>query len=85
MKKVTYRAGLRYENTGLLINNKAINDMGMTAGFGLPIIGVFSNINIGLEYGKRGTTLSNLVQENYTNISIGLSLNDKWFQKRRYY
>jgi long-subunit fatty acid transport protein len=85
LKKVTYRAGLRYENTGLIINNKSINDMGMTAGFGLPIIGVFSNINIGLEYGKRGTTASNLVQENYTNISIGLSLNDKWFQKRRYY
>ncbi|MEY3501330.1 MAG: hypothetical protein RL308_3003 [Bacteroidota bacterium] len=85
LKKVTYRAGLRYENTGLIVNNKSINDMGMTAGFGLPIIGVFSNINIGLEYGKRGTTTSNLVQENYTNISIGLSLNDKWFQKRRYY
>jgi long-subunit fatty acid transport protein len=84
-EKITYRAGLRYENTGLIINNKSINDMGVTAGFGLPIIGVFSNINIGVEYGKRGTTSANLVQENYTNITIGLSLNDKWFQKKRFY
>ena len=84
-QKITYRAGLRYENTGLIINNKSINDLGVTAGFGLPIIGVFSNINIGVEYGKRGTTSANLVQENYTNITIGLSLNDKWFQKKRFY
>ena len=84
-EKITYRAGLRYENTGLIINNKSINDLGVTAGFGLPIIGVFSNINIGVEYGKRGTTSANLVQENYTNITIGLSLNDKWFQKKRFY
>jgi long-subunit fatty acid transport protein len=84
-EKITYRAGLRYENTGLIINNKSINDLGVTAGFGLPIIGAFSNINIGVEYGKRGTTSANLVQENYTNITIGLSLNDKWFQKKRFY
>lgn len=84
-QKITYRAGLRYENTGLIINNESINDYGVTAGLGLPIIGVFSNINIGVEYGKRGTTSANLVQENYTNITIGLSLNDKWFQKKRFY
>ncbi|MSP85616.1 MAG: hypothetical protein EXR18_07330 [Flavobacteriaceae bacterium] len=84
-EKITYRAGLRYENTGLIINDKSINDLGVTAGFGLPIIGAFSNVNIGLEYGKRGTTSANLVQENYTNITIGLSLNDKWFQKKRFY
>ena len=84
-QKIVYRAGLRYENTGLVINNKSINDLGVTAGLGLPIIGIFSNINIGVEYGKRGTTSANLVQENYTNITIGLSLNDKWFQKKRFY
>jgi hypothetical protein len=84
-QKIVYRAGLRFENTGLIINNTAIKDYAVTAGLGLPIIGVFSNINIGLEYGQRGTTSANLVQENYTNVSIGLSLNDKWFQKRRFY
>ena len=84
-QKIIYRAGLRYENTGLIINNTSIKDYGINAGIGLPLIGVFSNINIGIEFGQRGTTSANLVQENYTNITIGLSLNDKWFQKRRYY
>ena len=84
-EKIIYRAGLRYENTGLIINNTSIKDYGVTAGVGLPLIGVFSNVNIGVEYGQRGTISANLVQENYTNITIGFSLNDKWFQKRRFY
>lgn len=83
-KKVTYRGGFRYENTGLIINNEPINDYAMTAGIGLPIGGSFSNINLGIELGKRGTTKANLVQENYANIIISLSLNDKWFVKRKY-
>jgi len=83
--KIVYRAGLRYENSGMVINNNAIKDIAFTAGFGLPLIGVFSNINIGVEYGQRGTTSTKLIQENYTNFTIGLSLNDKWFQKRRFY
>ena len=84
-EKINYRGGLRYENTGLIINNTPIKDYAVTVGFGLPLIGVFSNVNIGVEYGQRGTTSANLVQENYTNITIGFSLNDKWFQKRRFY
>lgn len=84
-QKIIYRAGLRYENTGLIVNNTSVKDYAVTGGIGLPLIGVFSNINIGLEYGQRGTTSAGLVQENYTNITIGLSLNDKWFQKRRFY
>ncbi len=84
-KRITYRGGLRYENTGLSINNQSIKDAAMSLGFGFPIgSNTFSNINIGLEYGKRGTTIAGLVEENYTNISIGLSFNDRWFIKRKY-
>jgi hypothetical protein len=82
--KVTYRGGLRYENTGLILNNRSINDMGMTLGLGLPLSGTFSNINVGFEYGKRGTPTDGLVRENYANFTIGLSFNDKWFVRRLY-
>ncbi len=82
--KIVYRGGLRYENTGLVFDNESINDMGLTLGLGLPIPGAFSNINIGFEFGKKGTTNANLVQENYGNLSIGLSFNDKWFNKKLY-
>lgn len=82
--KIVYRGGIRYENTGLVLNSKSIPDKAVTLGFGLPVLGAFSNINIGLEYGKRGTISTGLVEENYFNVSIGLSLHDKWFVKRLY-
>ena len=84
-KRIVYRGGLRYEKTGLVINAESINDMGLTLGLGLPLNGTFSNVNIGFEMGKRGTTNSGLVQENYANISFGFSLNEKWFERRKFY
>ena len=83
-KRIVYRGGIKYEKTGLMINSESINDTGFTLGLGLPITGSFSNINIGFELGKRGTTNANLVQENYANFSVGFSLNDKWFDKRKF-
>ena len=83
-KRIVYRGGLRYENTGLVIENKSVTDFAANVGLGLPLIGTFTNVNIGLEVGKRGTTYNNLVQENYFNISVGLSLSDKWFVKRKF-
>ncbi|MEZ4792596.1 MAG: hypothetical protein R2783_03760 [Gelidibacter sp.] len=83
-KRVVYRAGVHFENTGLEINNETINEFGMSFGLGLPIGGFFSNGNIGFEFGKRGTTNQNLIQENFINLQFSLSLNDRWFQKRKY-
>jgi len=83
-KKITYRAGMRYEKTGMTVRNEPIKDYAFTGGFGLPLGGTFSNINIGVEYGRRGTAKANLVEENYTNVLISLSLNDKWFIQRKF-
>ncbi|MEM8507968.1 MAG: hypothetical protein AAF717_09070 [Bacteroidota bacterium] len=85
--RITYRAGLRYDQTGLIVDEKAINNFGITFGLGIPITGTgndrFSNLNIGFELGRRGTRAAGLVEESYLNINIGLSLNDRWFLKRR--
>ena len=83
-KRLVYRGGLKYEKTGLVVNAESINDVGLTLGVGFPVTGSFSNINLGLELGKKGTTTANLVQENYANFSISFSLNDKWFEKRKF-
>ncbi|WP_190809910.1 hypothetical protein [Flagellimonas sp. S3867] len=82
-KRITYRAGVRYDVSGLEVNNKEINDFGITFGFGLPLSNNFSNVNVGFELGKRGTTDANLIEENYFKVNIGLSLNDRWFIKRK--
>ena len=82
--KVVYRAGYRFEDTGLVLNGESITERAVTFGIGLPLGGTFSNINISAEIGKRGTTYAGLVHESYTNIGIALSLNDRWFVKRKY-
>lgn len=84
LNRMTYRAGFRHENTGLVIADKAINDTALTFGLGFPVTGSFSSVNLGAEYGKRGTKDLNLVEENYLNITLSLSLNDQWFIRRKY-
>ena len=89
--RVTYRAGLRFEDTGLLVkgnptstNFTAIKDYGINVGVALPLPRQISTLNLGFEYGQRGTTNNNLIKENYFNVRLSLSLNDiQWFKKRR--
>ncbi len=83
-KRVVYRAGVKFENTGLNINSETINEFGISFGVGLPVGRVFSNTNLGLEIGKRGTTNNNLIKENFVNFQLSLSLNDRWFERRKY-
>jgi hypothetical protein len=82
-RRVTYRAGLRYDKTGIMVNDTEINNFGITFGIGLPLGGSFSNVNLGFELGRRGTTSADLIEESYFKVNIGLSLSDRWFQKRR--
>ncbi len=84
LKRVVYRGGFRFEQTGININGEDINEFGISFGLGLGLGRTFSNVNLGFEYGNRGTENSGLVKESFFNIFIGLSLNDKWFEKRLY-
>ncbi|TBN02687.1 hypothetical protein EYD45_11200 [Hyunsoonleella flava] len=87
-KRLVYRAGFRLEDTGLVIfnsgNKQQIKEFGISFGVGVPVGDFGSNANIGLEIGRRGTTNNNLIEENFINFQISLSLNDRWFQKRKY-
>ena len=89
-QRITYRAGIRLENSGLLVDGSGLNtnftpveDFGISFGLGLPLKQL-SSLNLGFEFGKRGTTTNSLIQENYFNFRLGLSLTDiNWFQKRK--
>ncbi|MEN8186302.1 MAG: hypothetical protein ABFR05_04140 [Bacteroidota bacterium] len=80
--RVTYRAGFNYKKYGLIINDTEIDDYGMSFGVSLPMGVKLSNVNMGIELGKRGDTTNNLVEEKYFNFRLSLSLNDIWFRKR---
>ncbi len=83
-KRSTYRAGVRYEKTGLVLNDESIKEFGISFGVGLPLGNGFSSANLGFEIGKRGTTDNSLIQENFINFQISLSLADRWFQKQKF-
>lgn len=82
-KRITYRAGVRFGTSGMVVNDKEIKNLGITFGVGLPLGRSLQNINLGFELGKRGTSTADLVEENYAKISIGFSFNDLWFLKRK--
>lgn len=83
-KKITYRAGFHYDQTYYNIKGNSINKFGITFGLGLPVPRSLTSFNIAVEFGSMGTTKNNLVKENYFNISIGMSIYDRWFVKRKY-
>ena len=89
-QRVTYRAGVKLEKLGLLVNGTSdsnsftsIDDFGISFGLGLPLGNRLSNLNVGFEYGKKGTTSNGLLEENYFNFRLSLSLNDVWFKQRK--
>ena len=82
--RITFKAGLRYQETGMKINQEDIDEFGISFGLGLPAGKYMSTINIGAEYGQRGTTSAGLIKEDFVNVFIGVTLNDKWFIQRRY-
>lgn len=83
-KKITYRAGFHFDQTYYNIYGQSINKYGFTLGLGLPVPRSLTSFNIALEIGSMGTTKHNLVKESYFNLSISMSIYDKWFIKRKY-
>ncbi|HBF19548.1 MAG TPA: hypothetical protein DDW81_05580 [Cryomorphaceae bacterium] len=89
---VEYRLGGFYEKTPYTLGGTDIMNYGITFGLGLPVrqksLGPgevkVSTINTGIVLGRRGTTANGLIEENYLNVYIGITLNDKWFIKYKY-
>jgi hypothetical protein len=96
-KTLKYRAGFYYTRTNITIGNQSINEFGTSFGIGIPLIIRVGNneglmekylvhpFNIGIEAGSRGTVRDNLIQETFIRLKFGVSLNDRWFVKRKYY
>ena len=82
--RVTYRLGGFYEQTFLRINGHSINKMGVTVGASLPVPRTLSKVDLALEVGNCGTKSDNLIKESYVKLTVGVSIFERWFQKRKY-
>lgn len=86
-KRVTYRAGAYTGQDIYKFNNTPLRKAAVTAGLSMPIRRTnmsIGQVNAGFEVGFRGTTKEALLKENFTRFVVGITLNDKWFIKRRY-
>lgn len=87
--RVNYRAGFNYGKDYINADGKELKNYGVTLGFGLPVRSSrynpyqFTTVHTAFEFGKRGSKVNNIT-EGYFRVSLGLSLSDFWFQKRKY-
>lgn len=82
-KRVDYRFGISYSQLPYIVNQSEINEIGINFGVSFPTKN-FSSVDGGFEFGSRGSTDNNLLRENFAQITFGLTINDRWFIKRRY-
>jgi hypothetical protein len=86
---VVYRAGFNFGKDYINFDQNGLNVTTFTIGAGLPIRKYrsydyqFSLINLALQYGRRGTS-ANAYQESFFQFTVGYSLSDVWFNKRKY-
>ena len=86
--RVSYRLGFVTGPDYIKVKEE-IPQFGASFGLGLPIAlsrqapNQNTLVNLAFEYGKRGNN-NNLLKENTFRFSLGFSLSDFWFIKRKY-
>lgn len=85
----TYRLGVYTGKDYINADGNEYKVRALTMGFGF-YVKKYSNydnnstfVNTALEFGKRGSSVNN-ISENFFKLSVGLSLADLWFTRRKY-
>jgi hypothetical protein len=86
---VRYRAGFSFGNDYINVDNSIpLYTISVGGTFPLKLRHSFydnqySNMNLSLEYGKRGNN-NNTIHENNFKVGVGFSLSDIWFRREKY-
>lgn len=75
--------GAAFHKNYISVKAQSLEDFSVSAGLSLPSRTGHLRYYLGLEAGQRGVTAQGLVQENYLNVVLHLSLRDNWFYKRK--
>ncbi|WP_416867495.1 MAG: hypothetical protein ACMVP2_09215 [Imperialibacter sp.] len=83
LARTTFRLGAAWERLPYLANGNDVTDFGINFGSSFPM-GV-SSFDVAAKIGRRGSVTDNLIKENYIQIYIGATINDRgWFVRRKY-
>lgn len=81
---IKYRVGAYYSKPYYKIaGERAANEYGVTAGFGLPIPRTRSMISLSAQYVKTAGVRPAFLDENTLRICVGVTFNERWFFKRK--
>lgn len=87
IKGIEYRLGARFFDSYLELKNHKINDYGISFGVGFLLRQnslTVSHVDLGFEFGRRGTTADGLIEQNYFKVNLGISIRNTWFQRAKY-
>lgn len=84
VEKRYFQFGGFINNSYLQVNNRPINEFGITAGMGGKVTGNLL-YTLAVEGGNRGTTAQNLIRENFVQLTITLTYRDFLFSKGHKY
>ncbi len=83
LKRVTYRVGVNYTQTPYLVRGVQLTDISASFGLSMPFNRAATSLNMAFIVGRRGTTQNNLLVEDYLKMYLGVTINDRWFIKRK--
>ena len=95
-KRINYRAGAFYSSPYVKVNGmQGHREFGLTAGIGLPLTNTITHmtvqniytpsyLNIGVQWTNRSASSSSLITENIIQLNIGVTFNERWFQKWKF-
>lgn len=79
-----FRLGANYSNSYAKVNGSDYNKWAITCGIGFPLPNTKTTLNLHIEYGQQGSVKNIGLVQQYGKIGIGVSLNERWFVKRRF-
>jgi hypothetical protein len=89
LKRIVYRAGVRYTSDYLTVRDIQLDESAVSGGISIPISegNYLSRINLGVVWGQRGAAGEGALQERFTNIYLGITLTpnlrERWFAPYR--
>jgi len=83
-ENLEYQVGFNYHNSYQKFDNYVVSGGSVSFGTEIPLPSRISKISIGIEFGINGTPQNLLIQEKYTMLRLGFSLNEFAFIKRKF-
>lgn len=82
--RIRYRLGTYYVQDYIVKDGNQLEDFGISFGVGLPLKRSKTSLNLGVQWGQRGTSDNNLTKEDYLKFTMNLTLHEFWFVKRQF-